>query len=191
MLAPSPLPLFTLSPHHHLPSRVDDNLNIGDAIDYGQHKHSGSLGDLVLATLRRLEQSGGPGEGGREGRPSANSAFGYEKGCTEPGVLCAACVHGRWPMPAQQRQHAGMGRLEQELLSRCRCVVTCGALRTAVFLQTPTCTSSTMWRLTKALCGPAGWRASHRRRQLEREWQQRSGGDRQLLSVLDVCFIAC
>ncbi|KAI7836729.1 hypothetical protein COHA_009427 [Chlorella ohadii] len=40
--------------------RVDDNLNIGDAIDYGQRKHSGSLGDLVLATLRRLEQSGGP-----------------------------------------------------------------------------------------------------------------------------------
>jgi hypothetical protein len=43
---------------------VDDNLNIGDAIDYGQRTHAGSLGDVVLATLRRLEHSGGPGEGG-------------------------------------------------------------------------------------------------------------------------------
>ncbi len=66
--APSPYP--TQPPF----SRVDDNLNIGDAMDYGQRKHSGSLGDLVLATLRRLEQSGGPGAGGREGRASANSA---------------------------------------------------------------------------------------------------------------------
>ncbi|PRW57653.1 Parkin coregulated like isoform B [Chlorella sorokiniana] len=40
--------------------RVDDNLNIGDAIDYGQRTHAGSLGDVVLATLRRLEHSGGP-----------------------------------------------------------------------------------------------------------------------------------
>ena len=46
---------------------MDDNLNIGDAIDYGQRTHSGSLGDLVLGTLRRLEQSGGPGEAGRGG----------------------------------------------------------------------------------------------------------------------------
>ena len=52
---------------------MDDNLNIGDAIDYGQRTHAGSLGDLVLATLRRLEQSGGPGGGvgRREGRPFA------------------------------------------------------------------------------------------------------------------------
>lgn len=42
---------------------MDDNLNIGDAIDYGQHKGAGCLGDLVLATLRRLEHSGGPGAG--------------------------------------------------------------------------------------------------------------------------------
>jgi len=39
---------------------VDDNLNIGDAIDYGQSKHKGSLGDLVLATLNLLERAGGP-----------------------------------------------------------------------------------------------------------------------------------
>lgn len=42
---------------------MDDNLNIRDAIDYGQRKGAGCLGDLVLATLRRLEHSGGPGAG--------------------------------------------------------------------------------------------------------------------------------
>lgn len=40
---------------------MDDNLNIGDAIDYGQARHAGSLGDLVLACLHLLERAGGPG----------------------------------------------------------------------------------------------------------------------------------
>lgn len=39
---------------------IDDNLNIGDAIDYGQAKHRGSLGDLVTAALNLLERTGGP-----------------------------------------------------------------------------------------------------------------------------------
>lgn len=36
------------------------NLNIGDAIDYTQASHRGSLGDLVQACLHELERSGGP-----------------------------------------------------------------------------------------------------------------------------------
>lgn len=39
---------------------VHENLNIGDAIDYGQRQYKGSLGDLVKKTLNTLEEHGGP-----------------------------------------------------------------------------------------------------------------------------------
>ena len=39
---------------------VSKNLNIGDAIDYGQRLHKGSMGDVVIETLNVLEVEGGP-----------------------------------------------------------------------------------------------------------------------------------
>lgn len=39
---------------------MGENLNIGDAIDYGQRSRKGSLGDVVLETLHLLEEHGGP-----------------------------------------------------------------------------------------------------------------------------------
>ncbi|EFN57028.1 hypothetical protein CHLNCDRAFT_11055, partial [Chlorella variabilis] len=45
-------------PHTH--RHLADNLNIGDAIDYAQASHRGSLGDLVAGTLHALERGGGP-----------------------------------------------------------------------------------------------------------------------------------
>eukprot|EP00887_Chlorella_sp_A99_P003424 scaffold7.g3424.t1 len=43
-----------------LHGHVHDNVNIGDAIHYGQRLHRDSLGDLVADTLHTLERSGGP-----------------------------------------------------------------------------------------------------------------------------------
>ena len=70
-----------------LPRRVEDNLNIGDAMDYGQGKHGGSLGNLVLATLQRLERSGGPGE---QGGGSRQAGMGW---ATCPAFAPVAAQH--------------------------------------------------------------------------------------------------
>lgn len=39
---------------------MTENLNLGDAMDYGQRSHRGSLGDVVLETLGVLEAEGRP-----------------------------------------------------------------------------------------------------------------------------------
>ena len=60
LLPPPPHPPTHPHPPPHTHRHLADNLNIGDAIDYAQASHRGSLGDLVAGTLHALERGGGP-----------------------------------------------------------------------------------------------------------------------------------